>query len=120
MNEYNYEDSVICPHCDHEHSREFCDESGVYECESCGEKFAVSVYVEVTYSTGPVSCEKEKHTYKFKEKWLRSRKSTTEKGKLVFVPLPEEEWQYLRILECSKCGDTKYDKISKTEYDNID
>jgi hypothetical protein len=120
MAEYNYEDNPICPHCDHEHSRDFCDESGKYTCDECGEDFNVSVYVEVTYSTSPVSCGRGKHTYEFKEKWLRNQKSTTHKGKLVFIDLPEEEHKHFRIMECSKCGEKEYVQISKTEYDDID
>lgn len=43
---------IKCPHCDHEFTDSWeHEESGMIECESCGEEFHVEVNVSVSYTT---------------------------------------------------------------------
>jgi len=113
---HEYEDNIKCPYCDYEDndSWEFTDEEGEYTCGECGEEFNVSRNIEVTYSTSRIDCEenKTKHDYKIESYFEGKRKFVNG----VWENLAEDDFDYWRIMECSKCGDKEYIKISKEEY----
>ncbi len=55
--EYSYEQEIKCPHCGYEEqdSWEFGEDSGTWNCESCGEEFLVERHISVTYSSKPIN-----------------------------------------------------------------
>lgn len=44
-------DSVICPHCGHDHGTDEWDDIRKYECESCKKEFLIEVEYSVSFST---------------------------------------------------------------------
>jgi len=114
--EHTHTDNIICPYCDWEDtdSWEFGTEDGTHTCGNCEEEFRVSPCVSVTYSTYRMDCEEigKKHDYQLLEYCLRDREYKDRK----WINLPESKYRYMKIEQCTICGDKNYIDITKEEY----
>jgi transcription elongation factor Elf1 len=111
---HEHENSIKCPYCDHEEndSWEFGEDDGTWDCGACGEEFAVTRHVEVTYSSQITPCKDDKHDYQLDHFFICKRHF--KKGK--WLDLKEPDWEYVKIMECSICGDKDYIYITKQKY----
>lgn len=114
--EHRNERNIICPYCgwEDEDSWEFDSDEEVVTCRGCEKEFNVTREIEVTYSTSRIECEPFKHDYKLDHYFISKRKHI--KGD-VWADLPENEWKYIKIVECNICDDKDYIEITKDEYE---
>jgi len=114
--EHKYQKEITCPYCNHEEfdSWQFTEESGLHACGSCEREFNVSRDIEVTYSTSKIDCEdnESQHDYGYESAFVSKRKF---EGR-TWSDLPESEWRYVRINQCSVCDDKEYVDITKDKY----
>jgi len=114
--EHRNENEIICPYCgwEDQDSWEFTEESGTDTCASCDKEFNVFREVSVTYSTSRIDCEENKtqHEYQFESVFMSKR--DYKNG--IWTDLPEDKWQYTKIMICSICDDKEYIDITKDEY----
>ena len=117
-------DEVVCPYCGYEHSDSWeysmkhdGDETEI-ECNDCNKKFIANLNVEYSYSTSKTDCtdKGKKHKFKFRKNHFSRRDLKTEKGETIWIPLPEDKWEYNEIFKCEECDKEEYRKISREKY----
>jgi len=113
---HEYESLIKCPYCDYEDSDswEFGTDDGTTYCGSCSEEFNVSPSVDITYSTFRIDCEEKKleHDYKFESTFIKKQDYNNK----AWVDRDESNWEYIKIMQCSLCGDKEYPRITKEEF----
>lgn len=116
---HEYEKNIKCPYCDHEweDSWEFTDDEGTHECHECGKEFNVSRDIDITYSTSRIDCEENgiKHDYKYESSLVIKRDY---KDKL-WTDRQKQDWEYIKIMECSICGDKQYPRVTEDEFKQL-
>lgn len=117
--EHRNEKNIKCPYCDWENSDsyEFTEDSGNYICEDCGKEFFVERNIQITYDTSRINCEEKGLTHKYEFDSKYSKTSNFENRK--WNDIPEEKWQYFRIMKCTVCGDYEFQHLTKEEYQKI-
>ncbi len=117
--EHNYEENIKCPYCDWEENNSwtFEGEEDIYTCDNCEKEFNVTKSVSVSYSTSRLSCEdvKDKHDFELEYVYIRNQRFVRS-GE--WAEIPKNEWGYVRIERCVKCGEKKYIDIDKDEYNS--
>lgn len=119
--EHNYESNIKCPYCDweDEDSWEFGEDEGTVTCGRCDEEFNVVREIEVTYSSSKIDCSDREpeieHKYDILSNYFRRDKEYTNG---TWIPLEISQYQYFKIFKCSICDDSKYQLITKEEYES--
>ncbi len=122
--EHEYTGEVVCPYCGYEHGdsweygMEHDGDSTEIECCDCDKKFNATLSVEYNYSTSKINCvdNGKKHKYKFRTNHMSQKDLKTVKGKIEWIPLPQDKWKYNEIFKCEVCDEEEYRKISREKY----
>ena len=113
-------DDIICPYCGCEHSDSWeYNNDNELDCEECEKRFNLYVNHTVDYTTSKIMCKEGEHNYLFfkpllqysKMLWLKEAGKYAENNRI----LPEEEWQFIEIMKCSKCDDETFNTILPRE-----
>lgn len=119
MSENINADQITCPYCgwvDNDSWEFVSDEEETMECPDCEKTFNVSRQLEVSYITSKIKCDDNKHNYKLDRFHISKRKYI--KGN-IWEELPETEWKYYKIMQCTICDDVDFVNITEDEYKNL-
>ena len=122
--EHEYTNEIVCPYCAYEYSdswefNEGNKTDGQIKCDGCNKTFNYSTDIEVTYITSKIECKEGQHDYHFETAHLKYSEMVWSKEKGKYEDnrriLPEEEWQFIEILKCSKCDNEIFTQIIPRE-----